>query len=109
MIVEFQYDCFYSFKGPDAWPLMYEECKGDHQSPIDIQDCRAIYDSKLVPFNLKEYQKNIRFNISHVAHTGTYIEKSLHNHFHSNPSFHNIIHLNSRFFTCKHYNKVYWK
>ena len=49
--------------GPDVWPILYKECGGKMQSPIDIENEIAIYDANLLPFNFINYEKSIEWNV----------------------------------------------
>ncbi|RNA25282.1 carbonic anhydrase 15-like [Brachionus plicatilis] len=59
----------YEGQGPDYWIHEYPRCAGRLQSPIDIQESNAIYDSKLGNINFHNYEWPLYWNISNNGHT----------------------------------------
>jgi carbonic anhydrase len=59
-------------KGPDVWPHLSEwpNCAGNRQSPININDNEAEYDSSLTEINFINYEKSTNWNCTHNGHTG---------------------------------------
>ncbi len=68
----------YENHGPDAWPQLFEKCKGQSQSPIDIVKLNVEYDRKLRPFQLINYDAVTNWNVSHNGHTGMDKKINLH-------------------------------
>jgi carbonic anhydrase len=60
-----QHDPEWNYKenGPDIWPILFNECSGHKQSPINIQTNKTQYDKTLLPFKFINYYKIINWTI----------------------------------------------
>lgn len=59
----------YEGHGPDYWVHKYPTCAGRLQSPINIQEPKAIYNSKLGHISFHNYERLLTWNISNNGHT----------------------------------------
>jgi len=53
----------YQEKGPDYWSQHFLDCKGEQQSPINIQNEYLNFDKSLAPFNFIGYDQNITWHV----------------------------------------------
>ncbi len=63
-------DFNYEDKGPARWPILFEKCGGNMQSPINIDQTSLVYDSSLGPFILSNYNAPQSFKMFNDGHTG---------------------------------------
>ena len=63
------HDWNYDKKGPDAWPHEFEDCKGQQQSPINVDTKKLEYDMNLKQFTYLNYATPLHWNVSHNGHT----------------------------------------
>ena len=54
----------YERNGPDKWPVDFQGCRGERQSPIDIQPGHARYNPRLRYLRLNNYDRNYLFNVT---------------------------------------------
>lgn len=59
----------YEENGPDAWPHLFDTCKGIEQSPINIQKSNLTYNPNLKEINFNNYNQIISMNLFHNGHT----------------------------------------
>ncbi|CAF0892793.1 unnamed protein product, partial [Brachionus calyciflorus] len=59
----------YKENGPDAWPFLFNGCKGEEQSPINIIINDLIHKPSLNPIIFNNYDKIYKWNLTHNGHT----------------------------------------
>ena len=74
MGTSFATDWNYKDNGPDSWPIAFSQCDGTKQSPIDIKPSIAVYNNNLKPIIFKNYNQNIKWNISNTGTSGIIFE-----------------------------------
>jgi hypothetical protein len=57
-------------KGPDYWPVLYDQCKARQQSPINIITSATVYDAKLKPVKIYNPYKKLDFDVINSEKTG---------------------------------------
>lgn len=55
---------------PDKWDHVFSDCKGKHQSPINIVTRKTLKDERLTPFQFNNYQQIFRGTIKNNGHSG---------------------------------------
>ena len=60
----------YEDKGPAVWPILFESCGGNMQSPINIDQTALVYDSSLGPFILSNYNTPLSFLMINDGESG---------------------------------------
>uniref|UniRef100_A0A7N6FHE3 Carbonic anhydrase n=1 Tax=Anabas testudineus TaxID=64144 RepID=A0A7N6FHE3_ANATE len=64
-----QFTCDHQCNTPDKWDHVFSDCKGKHQSPINIVTRKTLKDERLTPFQFNNYQQIFRGTIKNNGHS----------------------------------------
>ncbi|XP_019723252.1 carbonic anhydrase 4-like [Hippocampus comes] len=64
-----QVSCNSSCSGPDEWGVIFPQCGGRSQSPVNIVTGNVVADQRLTPLHLVGYQGAFQGNLSNNGHT----------------------------------------